>query len=101
MLHVLTHSGPTRRSSDLFVAGYLRTGSTKLVRMLAASGDFNDLPLWKALNPSSITGIPGEDPGARIADAEQFLHDLYTGSPGAAAIHEQGDRKSTRLNSSH
>src|SRR3546814_14522858 len=58
--------------------------------MLAASGDFNDLPLWKALNPSSITGIPGEDPGARIADAEQFLHDLYTGSPGAAAIHEQG-----------
>src|SRR3546814_3184756 len=74
----------------IFVAGYLRTGSTKLVRMLAASGDFNDLPLWKALNPSSITGIPGEDPGARIADAEQFLHDLYTGSPGAAAIHEQG-----------
>src|SRR3546814_4923922 len=62
----------------IFVAGYLRTGSTKLVRMLAASGDFNDLPLWKARNPSSITGIPGEDPGARIAD-----------------------RKSTRRNCSH
>lgn len=74
----------------VFIAGYLRTGSSKLVRMLAASGDFNDLPLWKALNPSSISGVPGEDPSPRIADAEQFLHDLYAGSPDAAAIHEQG-----------
>lgn len=74
----------------VFIAGYLRTGSTKLVRMLAASGNFNDLPLWKALNPSSLSGVPGEDPSPRIADAEQFLRDLYTGSPDAAAVHEQG-----------
>jgi len=74
----------------IFIAGYLRTGSTKLVRMLAASGDFNDLPLWKALNPSSVSGVPDEDPNPRIADAEQFLNDLYTGSPDAAAVHEQG-----------
>jgi len=74
----------------IFVGGYLRTGSTKLQRMLAASGDFNYLPLWMTLNPSSLSGAPGEDPAPRVADAEQFVRDLYAGSPNAAAAHEQG-----------
>lgn len=74
----------------LFIGGYLRTGSTKLQRMLAASGDFNYLPLWTTLNPSLIDGIPGEPIAPRIADAERFVEDLYTGSPEAASIHEQG-----------
>jgi hypothetical protein len=79
-----------RVHEPIFIAGYLRTGSTKLQRMLAASGDFNYLPLWKTLNPSSLTGVPGENPAPRIADAEQHVRDLYAGSPEAAAVHEQG-----------
>lgn len=74
----------------VFVGGYLRTGSTKMARLITASDDFNALPLWKALNPASYSGVPGEDVSARIADTEVFLDDLYTGSPDAAAVHEQG-----------
>ena len=74
----------------IFVAGYLRTGSTKVHRLFSASEDFNWLPLWKTLNSASSTGKPGEDVGPRIKDAEQYVADLYAGSPGASALHEQG-----------
>lgn len=76
--------------APLVIAGYLRTGSTKLHRLLAASGDFNYTPLWKTLNSASLSGKPDEDVTARISDAAQFVRDLYTGSPDAASIHEQG-----------
>ena len=76
--------------APIFVAGSMRTGSTKVQRMFTASGDFNWLPLWKTLNPSSYTGVPGEDPTARIRDAEAYVEELYEGSPGARATHEQG-----------
>jgi len=76
--------------APIFIAGYLRTGSTKLHRMLSASGDFNHLKLWMTLNPSSLTGKPGEDTFPRTKDTDQFVCDLYSGSPEAASIHEQG-----------
>lgn len=62
--------------APIFVAGSMRTGSTKVQRMFTASGDFNWLPLWKTLNPSSYTGVPGEDPTARIRDAEAYVEEL-------------------------
>jgi hypothetical protein len=74
----------------IFVAGSVRTGSTKIQRLFTASGDCNWLPLWKTLNSASHTGIPGEDVGARIKDAELYVEELYEGSPGAKATHEQG-----------
>ena len=74
----------------IFVAGFLRTGSTKIQRLFSASEDFNRLPLWKTLNSASYTGRPGEDVTPRIKDAEQYVLDLYAGSPEAAMQHEQG-----------
>ena len=62
--------------APIFVAGSMRTGSTKVQRMFTASGDFNWLPLWKTLNPSSYTGVPGEDATARIRDAEAYVEEL-------------------------
>lgn len=64
-----------------------RTGSTKLQKVLAATGEFNWLSLWKALNPSSFTGVPNEDSIPRIQDAQQFIDWFLTQSPLANAGH--------------
>lgn len=56
----------------IFICGMARTGSTKTQKLLAASGDFNYLTYWKALNPSLITGDQSESPQARIDDADAF-----------------------------
>ncbi len=49
-----------------------RTGSTKLQKTLAATGDFNWLPYWMVLNSASETGVPHEDTSNRIADVEVY-----------------------------
>lgn len=54
----------------LVVMGVARSGTTKLQKVLAASGDFNWLPYWKNFSWASRTGQPGEPVEARIADAE-------------------------------
>jgi hypothetical protein len=46
----------------IFVLGMGRTGSTKTQKLLAASGDFNWLTYWRALNPSLRTGSRSESP---------------------------------------
>lgn len=64
-----------------------RTGSTKMQKVLAATGDFNWLPNWKVLNPSSLTGKPGEDVSARIADVEADEAWFDAASPDAKRAH--------------
>lgn len=49
-----------------------RTGSTKLQKTLAATGDFNWLPYWMVLNSASETGTPHEDTANRIADVQAY-----------------------------
>lgn len=73
----------------IFVAGFLRTGSTKVQRLFSASEDFNFLTLWKTLNMASYSGEPNEDVNQRISDAEQYVDEFFTATPKAAAVHDQ------------
>ncbi|MET0988001.1 MAG: sulfotransferase [Steroidobacteraceae bacterium] len=59
-------------SAPIVICGMARTGSTKLHKLLAASGDFNWLPYWQSHNPSLITGSREESPQWRIEDAEAW-----------------------------
>jgi hypothetical protein len=54
----------------LVVMGVARSGTTKLQKVLAASGDFNWLPYWQNFSWASISGAPHEPVAARIAEAE-------------------------------
>jgi hypothetical protein len=54
----------------LVIMGVARSGTTKLQKVLAASGDFNWLPYWQNFNWASISGRPGESVDRRIAEAE-------------------------------
>ena len=54
----------------LVILGLSRTGTTKLQRVLGATGNFQTLPLWKMMNPLPLpTDPPGTD--SRLAFAEQ------------------------------
>jgi hypothetical protein len=54
----------------LILTGGPRSGSTKLHKMLAASGDFIVLPCWQGISPALHTGERTEDPAARIHEAD-------------------------------
>jgi hypothetical protein len=54
----------------LVVMGVARSGTTKLQKVLAASGDFNFLPFWMNFSWASRTGRPNEPLDARIAEAD-------------------------------
>jgi Sulfotransferase family len=56
----------------LFVIGFARTGTTKTQKCLAATGDFNFLPFWKAYNPALFSGERSESPQARIDEADAY-----------------------------
>ncbi len=58
-----------------------RTGSTKLQKMLAATGDFNWLPYWMCMNSASETGVPNEDVSGRIADITRYAAWFDQASP--------------------
>lgn len=73
----------------VFITSLPRTGSTKLHRMLAASGEFNALPFWMSHN---IAPFPGGATGAddpRIEDAERHLQWIYTSAPLFQQMHPQ------------
>ncbi len=54
----------------LVVMGVARSGTTKLQKVLASSGDFNFLPFWMNFSWASRTGQPHEPLDARIAEAD-------------------------------
>lgn len=67
--------------APIVICGMGRTGSTKLQKLLAASGDFNWLPYWQSHNPSLFTGRRDESPQARIDDAEVWCRWFDEASP--------------------
>ena len=73
----------------VFITSLPRTGSTKLHRMLAATGEFNALPFWMSYNiaPMPGAGSGGEDP--RIAAAERHLQWIYDTAPLYQQMHPQ------------
>lgn len=58
--------------APIVICGMGRTGSTKLQKLLAASGDFNWLPYWQSHHPSLFTGSRDESPQPRIDDADRW-----------------------------
>jgi hypothetical protein len=69
------------------ITGLPRTGSTKLHRMLAATGTFQDVIFWQGFNPAPFADAAdvGEDP--RIGHAERFLRWRATMNPATNAAH--------------
>ena len=73
--------------APLIVCGIMRTGSTKTHRLLAASGDYNWLPLWQGLSPALVTGARNEDPQPRIDIAEDYCEWFNRESPELRHVH--------------
>jgi Sulfotransferase family len=74
-------------TSPLFVYGPPRSGTTKLQKVLAASGDFNWMQFWHTFNPSLITGDPAESQQQRIDEAEEFVRWIEKVTPDAQLGH--------------
>jgi hypothetical protein len=68
-------------NGPLVVMGVARSGTTKLQKVLAASGDFNVLAFWQNFNWASVSGVPGEPLDARIAEADAFCRWFDARSP--------------------
>jgi Sulfotransferase family len=71
----------------VFITSMPRTGSTKLHRMLAATGDFNVLKYWQSLNFAPFPDTPVEGPDPRIAAGERHLEQIYMQAPGFQRAH--------------
>ena len=71
-----------------FLTGAGRSGSTKLHKLLAASGDFKYLRFWQQFNPSLRSGDRSEDTSPRVREAEEFIAWFNQHSPQARLIHE-------------
>jgi hypothetical protein len=75
----------------VFITSLPRTGSTKLHRMLAATGEFNALPFWMSYNIAPIPGGAADGgPGdPRIAAAKKHLQWIYDTAPLYQQMHPQ------------
>lgn len=69
------------------IYGAPRSGTTKLQKFLAASGDFNFMPLWQGLYPALMTGDRNESPATRIEKAKDWVKWNCEGSPTFMAAH--------------
>ncbi len=74
-------------TAPVFICGMGRTGSSKLQKLMAASGDFNWLPYWQVTFPSLISGDPTESPQPRIDGTEAFVRWFDAASPETRAGH--------------
>lgn len=75
-------------AGPLVVMGVARSGTTKLQKVLAASGDFNFLTFWQNFNWASVSGEPNEPLDARIAEAEAFCQWYDERSPETKLGHQ-------------
>ncbi len=75
--------------APIVICGMSRTGSTKLQKLLANSGDFNWLPYWQSHNPALISGQRDESPQWRINDADAWVKWFDEASPETKYGHAQ------------
>lgn len=66
----------------VFITSMPRTGSTKLHRIMAATGAFNAMTFWHSHDFARIPGEEDATPDPRIAAAESYLQWLYKKAPG-------------------
>ena len=69
------------------LTGAGRSGSTKMHKLLAASGDFKFLRFWQQYNPALRTGRRIEDPSERVREADDFTRWFNERVPNARLIH--------------
>jgi len=72
----------------LLINSLPRTGSTKMQKTLAATGDFNYLPYWMCMNSASETGVPSESIDNRIADIQEYVNWFTKASPEVRFGHD-------------
>jgi Sulfotransferase family len=65
----------------VFITSLPRTGSTKLMRMLAATGDFHSHNHWQSHNFARFPSVKDGEPDPRIRESEQFLQWIRRQSP--------------------
>lgn len=72
----------------LLINALPRTGSTKMQKILAATGDFNYLPYWMCMNSASETDAPNESTVGRIADIQHYADWFNQASPEVRFGHD-------------
>ena len=70
-----------------FIYGQFRSGTTKVQKLLAATGDFHYLPFWKTYHPSLFTGERTESPQRRMDEASEYIRWFDAMSPEAQLGH--------------
>lgn len=73
--------GEQQIAGPLVVMGVARSGTTKLQKVLAVSGDFNFLPYWMNFSWASRSGVPHEPLDERIAEADEHCRWYDARSP--------------------
>jgi hypothetical protein len=73
-------------SDPVVITGLPRTGTTKLQKVLAASGGYHKLPLWQALLPVPLPA-PGSEPDPRIGAIEEQSRLMFEMFPDLMAAH--------------
>lgn len=74
-------------TKPLIFCGGGRTGSTKLHKLLAASGDFLYLPFWRGYCLGLRSGERAENPAPRIREADEHTRWFDRHAPLARLIH--------------
>lgn len=69
------------------IVALARTGSTKLHRLLGASGDFQTLPMWKSHMFARIPGLPDGGEAERIARVREYEAWMLEASPDIRSGH--------------
>ncbi|BDB44071.1 MULTISPECIES: sulfotransferase family protein [Mycobacterium] len=71
----------------VYITSMPRTGSTKLHRMLAATGDFNALLYWQSLNFAPFPDADPDGPDPRIEAGYRHLAHVSAQAPGFQRAH--------------
>ncbi|MEJ7928069.1 sulfotransferase [Sphingobium sp. AN641] len=73
--------------SPLIILSLPRTGSTKLHRMLGATGDFQTLKFWQTMKFARVPGASDGGVGQRIQDVRDYEAWMYRQSPDMLVGH--------------
>ena len=74
-------------SIGIVIYGLPRAGTSKLQKLLAASGDFNYMNLWQGLYPALLTGDRNESPDERIRKGKDWVKWNSARSPNFLSAH--------------
>ncbi len=73
--------------SPIIISCLPRTASSKLHRMLGASGDFQFVPMWQGHNFARIPGLPDGGREKRITEGRAYEKWMYETSPATLQGH--------------